>query len=150
MTSMSDIVIRSATEADFDAIFNLITQLAQFEGSPGAVTNSVAQMKQESEYFQAFVAVNNQDQIVGTLVYFYDYSTYVGKSIHVEDVMVIDTYRGQGIGTRLYQAVIDWARNQGCKRIRWQVLSWNEPAKGFYRKFGAQIDEGFAICSIDL
>ena len=38
------------------------------------------------------------------------------------------------------QAVVQEARATGAKRLKWQVLEWNEPAFNFYRKFDTKFD----------
>ena len=45
--------------------------------------------------------------------------------------------------------VMQEAKEEGCKRVRWQVLDWNETAISFYRKCGAEISRDWLNCTFD-
>ena len=141
--------IREATEEDFPAILSLIKELAEYERSPDAVTNSVEQMKREKEHFNCFVAELPDGTIAGMALFFTAYFTWVGKSIYLEDIIVSKAYRQLGIGMALMKRVIRRAQDEGCKRVRWQVLDWNEPAISFYKKCGAEISSDWLNCTFD-
>lgn len=141
--------IREATEEDFPAILSLIRELAEYERSPDAVTNTVEQMRQEKQHFSCFVACLPDGTIAGMALYFTAYFTWVGKSLYLEDIIVSQAYRQMGIGMALMRRVIRRAQDEGCKRVRWQVLDWNEPAISFYRKCGAQISSDWLNCTFD-
>ena len=141
--------IRKATEADFPAILGLIKELALFEKAPEKVTNSLEQMKEEQHLFQCVVAETKQGEIVGMALWFYAYYTWVGKSLYLDDLYVKETYRKMKIGTALLNYVMDVARTEKCKRVRWQVLNWNENAINMYRKSGAVIDGEWLNCDFD-
>lgn len=144
------ITIRTATEADFSAILGLIKELATFEKAPDSVTNSVAQMQAEKDYFHALVAENDSGEIVGTAVYFFAYSTWVGKSLYLDDLYVKADCRGEKIGTRLLAQLFEIAKIEQCKRVRWQVLDWNTPAIELYEKMGASIESEWNNCDFDV
>jgi GNAT superfamily N-acetyltransferase len=144
------VTIRKATEKDFFAILSLIKELAAFEKAPGKVTNSVRQMEDEKDFFQCFVAETADKEIVGMALYFFAYYTWVGKSLYLDDLYVKESYRGQEIGTRLLNKILEIARQENCKRVRWQVLNWNKPAIDMYRKSGAGIDDTWINCDIDV
>lgn len=144
-----DITIRPATEDDFPAILSLIKELAEFERAPEKVTNSVEQMKQEQNHFRCFVAETETGEIVGMALFFIAYYTWVGKSIYLDDIYVKRSLRQQKIGTALLNRVFEVARTEKCRRLRWQVLDWNEPAISFYRKCGAEISDEWLNCSFD-
>jgi len=141
--------IRKATEADFPAILSLIKELAEFEKAPEKVTNSVEQMKQEKDFFRCFVAETGNKEIVGIALYFFAYYTWVGKSLYLDDIYVKESFRKQKIGTELLREVFKVARDENCKRVRWQVLNWNKPAIQMYEKCGAEIDDEWLNCSFD-
>jgi GNAT superfamily N-acetyltransferase len=141
--------IRKATEADFPAILGLIKELALFEKAPEKVTNSVEQMKDEKDYFKCLVAENKSGEIVGIALYFFAYYTWVGKSLYLDDLYVKESYRKNKIGTILLNHVMEIARNENCKRVRWQVLNWNENAINMYKKSGAVIDGEWLNCDFD-
>jgi len=144
-----EVTIRRAVEEDFPAILTLIKELAEYERSPNAVTNTVKQMRQEKDHFRCFVAESEEYGIVGMALYFFAYFTWVGKSIYLEDIIVSREFRKRGIGALLMKRVMKEAMDASCKRVRWQVLDWNEPAISFYRKCGAEINGDWLNCTFD-
>jgi len=144
-----EINIRRAVEEDFPAIQALIHELAEYERSPDAVTNTVEQMQREKDHFRCFVAESSEHGIVGMALYFFAYFTWVGKSIYLEDIIVSREFRNRRIGEALMKRVMQEARDENCKRVRWQVLDWNEPAISFYRKCGAEINGDWLNCTFD-
>ena len=98
--------------------------------------------------FGFFVAENNE-VIVGLSLYYYRYSTWKGKLLYIEDLIVTEKYRRSGIGTRLMEATIEEAILTHCNGVQWQVLEWNEPALAFYKKYNPVIDGEWINCRID-
>jgi ribosomal protein S18 acetylase RimI-like enzyme len=145
----SNINIRAVTEDDFPAILLLIKELAAFEKAPEKVTNSVELMKKEKDLFRCFVAETESKEIVGMALYFFAYYTWVGKSLYLEDIYVKKSFRKQKIGTALLRKIFDVANKEDCKRVRWQVLNWNESAIQMYIKSGAEIDDEWLNCNFD-
>jgi GNAT superfamily N-acetyltransferase len=141
--------IRPAEEADFEAILEIIKALALFEKAPEKVTNSVEQMKAEKAYFKCLVAVNEDKKIIAICLYFFAYYTWVGKSIYLDDLYVLEPYRRQGIAAALLDELFKIARKEKCNRVRWQVLNWNENAIRLYEKLGATIDPEWLNCDFD-
>lgn len=141
--------IRTATEADFPAMMEMVQALAAFEESPEAVINSVDKMRAEQDLFEAFV-VEVDGVVVGMALYFFAYYTWVGKSLYLDDLYVKETCRGQGIGSALLKAIMEKAQETGCRRVRWQVLNWNQKAINVYKKAGADIDNGWSNCDLNL
>ncbi len=141
--------IRKATEKDFDAILSLIKELAHFEKAPEKVSNSVEQMKEEKDIFGCFIAETEKKEIVGIALYFFAYYTWIGKSLYLDDLYVKEKYRGGKIGARLLKKVIEVAKKENCKRLRWQVLNWNKPAIDFYKEFGVEFDDEWINCDFD-
>ena len=144
-----NITIRQATEQDFPAILLLIKELAAFEKSPDKVTNTVDQMQNEKHLFNSFVAETESGEIAGMAVYFFAYYTWVGKSLYLEDIYVRESFRRSGTGSALLTRIFEVARTENCKRVRWQVLNWNQAAIQMYRKCGAVIDNEWLNCSFD-
>lgn len=143
------ITIRKAGVKDFSAILSLIKELALFEKAPDKVTNTVEQMGNEKDFFHCFVAETAGKEIVGMALYFFAYYIWVGKSLYLDDLYVKESFRGQEIGTKLLQKIFETAKEENCKRIRWQVLDWNKPAIDMYKKIGAIIDDEWINCDID-
>ncbi len=142
------IFIKKGSEEDFNNVLNLIKELAEFEKSPESVTNTVEQMKEEKDYFEFYVA-ETDNKIVGFALYFYAYYTWVGKSLYLDDIYIKPEYRGKGIGKILLEKVILTAKENNCKRVRWQVLDWNENAIKFYKKNGSEISSEWLNCDWD-
>jgi len=135
------IKIRKANEKDFSSIFSLIQELALFEKAPEKLTNSVEQMLEEKNYIQCFVAETEAKEIIGIAQYFFAYFTWTGKSLYLGDLYVKESHRRQKVGLKLFEKIIEVAKEENCKRLTWQVLSWNKPAIEFFKKFGAEMDK---------
>ena len=134
--------IRVAKKEDMSQVLGLIKELAIFENEAGAVEISVDDLQNDGfgDYpaFKCFVADVNC-QIEGIAIIFNRYSTWKGKIIHLEDLIVSQNLRGVGIGTALLDAVVKYAYNLGVKRISWDVLDWNASAIAFYKSKGATV-----------
>ncbi len=143
------IIIRQAQEKDFPSILSMIKELAVFEEASEKVTNSVEQMNNEKDYFHCYVAENDKNEIIGMALYFFAYYTWIGKSLYLDDLYVKESYRDNKIGTKLLEKIIETAKKEDCKRIRWQVLNWNTPAIEMYKKYGVNIDNEWSNCDLD-
>ena len=144
-----DIIIRKGSEDDFPKLLELIKELAAFEKSTEKVTNTVELMKKEKDLFGFFIAETRNGEMVGMAVYFFAYYTWVGKSLYLEDIYIKEPFRREGIGTKLLDRIFEVARDENCKRVRWQVLSWNSSAISMYKKNGAVIDTEWFNCNYD-
>ena len=146
------IIIRDAVRKDVPAMFELIKELALYEKAPEQVTNTVEQMYMdgfgENPIFETIIS-EVEGEIVGMALYYYRYSTWKGKRLYLEDLIVSETMRGRGLGEKLLNAIIEKARQTACSGLMWQVLDWNEPAINFYKKFGARFDEEWVNVHID-
>ena len=138
--------IRIAKAEDIAAMHDLVTELAIYEKEPEAVTLTVAQMTAdfEADLFQAHVA-EVENKVVGMALYYPRYSTWKGKTIHLEDFVVKESFRKSGIGQLLFDAVVRYSQTYGAKRLEWAVLEWNQPALNFYDKIGATIDPEWQV-----
>lgn len=143
-----DTKIRKFTVNDIPAIHELIMELAEFEMAPEKVTNSVALMKSEMDAFECFVAELESGEIVGMALFYPVYYTWVGKSMYLDDLVVKQAWRGNGFGSKLLNRVIQEAKDTKCKRLRWQVLDWNEKAIQLYRQYGCDIDGEWMNCDL--
>ncbi|MCB0314140.1 MAG: GNAT family N-acetyltransferase, partial [Calditrichaeota bacterium] len=92
----------------------------------------------ETAYYQALIAETGEGKAVGFALYFFTFSTFVGKpTLKLEDLFVLPAYRGQGLGRRLLAELAVIARERDCGRMEWDVLDWNEPAIRFYQSLNA-------------
>ncbi|HPG73208.1 MAG TPA: GNAT family N-acetyltransferase [Bacteroidales bacterium] len=148
MSNKPVFVIRKASESDFTEIFAMISELAEFEKATHKLTNSVAQMLEEKHYFECIVAETVTGEIAGMALYYFAYYTWVGKSLYLDDLYVKPQFRGLGLGTQLITDVVAIAQKEHCKRMRWQVLEWNQSAINLYRKLGANIDAEWLNCDL--
>jgi ribosomal protein S18 acetylase RimI-like enzyme len=142
------VTIRKIEESDYLVLISLFKEFALFEKLPEKMTNSVEQMLREKEYLTGFVAVNTADEIVGYATYFFGYYTWIGKSLYMDDLYVRPNFRGVGVGTKLISEVIAFAKAEKCKKLRWQVSEWNQPAIDFYKSLGANVDAVESNCDL--
>lgn len=137
-----DYIIRDAKEQDMAQVLDLIEELATFEKEPDAVEVTVNELVREgfgeSPLFHCFVA-EVQNKVVGLALIYYRFSTWQGRSIHLEDLIVNKSMRGAGLGSALYAEVLKYAKSKGVRRVEWVVLDWNRHAIDFYEKSGAKL-----------
>lgn len=142
------IQIRPIGESDFPQLIALFHEFAIFEKVPDLMTNTVEKMISEKELIKGFIAVTKEDVIIGYATCFFAYFTWIGKSLYMDDLYVRPDYRSQGIGSKLIGSVIDYAKQENCRKLRWQVSEWNTPAISFYRSLGAEINETERNCDL--
>lgn len=144
--------IRVGTKADLPRVLELIKELALYERAPHEVTNTVERMEKDgfgpNPIYGLFVAENAKG-IVGISVYYWRYSTWKGKRLYLEDIIVTEKERGSGIGKLLFDRTMQHAVDENCTGMLWQVLDWNEPAINFYKKYNAKLDGEWINCSLE-
>lgn len=144
--------IRKGTKADMKAVLDLIQELAVFEKEPDAVVVTVADLERDgfgdNPLFYTFVA-EVDSEIVGMALYYYRYSTWKGRTIHLEDLIVKEKMRGTGLGSALYTKIMEQGKADNVRRIEWNVLDWNTPAVEFYKKSGAKVLEDWDVVQMD-
>lgn len=137
------IALRFARADDLSEVLSLIRELAAYERANGEVTVTLEELVEdgfgEHPLFRIILAVD-REKILGMAFFFISYSTWKGKCLYLEDIIVREAYRGNGIGTQLFDEVIRLSYTMGAKRLQWQVLDWNTPAIRFYEKYDADID----------
>jgi GNAT superfamily N-acetyltransferase len=147
------VVLRRGVEADLPQVLGLIKELAVYEKAPEAVTNTLAAMQRDGfgpePIFGFFVLENEPAEIIGLALYYTAYSTWKGRMLYLEDLVVTATARRGGLGRLLFDAVVAEARATGAVRMKWQVLDWNESAIGFYKKLGANIESEWLNGNLD-
>jgi len=147
-----DMNIRTGKKEDLPQVLELIKELALYEKAPQEVINTVAAMEKDGfgthPVFGFFVA-ENEKGIVGLSLYYWRYSTWKGKRLYLEDIIVTESERGTGIGKKLFERTMQKALEENCTGMMWQVLDWNEPAINFYKKYGARMDNEWINCSLE-
>jgi GNAT superfamily N-acetyltransferase len=144
--------IREGQEKDVQSVLNLIIELAVFEKEPEAVEITTADLLRdgfsENPKFKLFVA--EQDSVVIGIALFYErYSTWKGKTIHLEDLMVTESKRKIGAGKALYTAVLKYAYENNYNRVAWEVIDWNTNAVNFYESTGATYLNDWSVVQMD-
>ena len=141
---------RQGTIEDIPAIFELVKELAIYERALNQVTNNVEKMTRDyNEKLYDFFVAESDSKIIGLSLYYFRYSTWKGKRLYMEDIIVTESMRGNGIGKILFDATVSAAKQTGCTGMLWQVLDWNTSAVGFYRKYGTNFDNEWINCSLD-
>ncbi|MGB5983473.1 MAG: GNAT family N-acetyltransferase [Nonlabens sp.] len=144
--------VRSAQKADMPRVLELIKELAIFENEPDAVLITVEDLINgafgREKLFKCFVC-EKDDHIQAMAICYPRFSTWKGKTIHLEDLIVTQKYRGQGLGKALYSAVMKYAFELKVGRVEWVVLDWNTSAINFYESTGAVVDRQWNIAQMD-
>tara|TARA_B100000085_G_C18537335_1_gene510536 strand:+ start:1249 stop:1734 length:486 start_codon:yes stop_codon:yes gene_type:complete len=147
-----NVLIRDAVQNDMKQVLMLIKELAKFEKEPNAVILNEEQLVRdgfsENPKFKCFVAESN-NEIIGMALGYPRYSTWKGVTMHLEDLIVTKSRRGNGIGSLLFSKFINYAHSLRVKRIEWAVLDWNVNAIEFYEKNGAKILSDWRVAQMD-
>jgi GNAT superfamily N-acetyltransferase len=148
------VTIRPARETDVPTIRGLVRGLAEYErlvDQAVATEDDLRRTLFGDKPHAEVVLAEDEHGVNGFALFFHNYSTFRGKpGLYLEDLFVVPERRGEGIGRALLLHLKDIAIDRGCGRMEWSVLSWNEPAVGFYRKLGAELMDDWRICRIDL
>lgn len=138
-----EITLRKAVKTDIPEILGLIKELALYECAPQEVTITAEDLEKdgfgENPIFEVIMAYADNEP-AGMAFYYFSYSTWKGKCLFLEDIIVKEKFRRNKIGKILFEAVIEKAKEANAKRLHWQVLDWNEPAINFYKKYNAELD----------
>lgn len=148
------VTIRKAKKQDLSSVLKLIKELALYEKAPEEVTLTLKQFekdfKSKNSLFHIFVAERltpnpspkemNRKEVVGIALYYYGYSTWKGKRIYLDDIVITEKMRGKKIGKMLFDTLIKEAKKNKVKQILWHILNWNKPALNFYKKYNAILD----------
>ncbi len=140
---LMEIRVRKATPEDLTEVVELIKELAGYEKASSEVKITIDELKKDGfgnqPWFWILLA-EVENQIIGMSFYYIRYSTWTGKNLYLEDIIVKQQYRGNGVGQLLFAETIKAAKELKVRQMIWQVLDWNEPALNFYKKFDAEFD----------
>lgn len=139
-----NVQIRKAQEQDMEAMHQLMFELAVYEKAPEAVETSPKEYLDDflQGTFEGLVAVFDE-KVIGMALFFMAYSSWKGKMLYLDDFVVTEQFRNQGVGQLLFDAFIQEAKKRNCRLAKWQVLDWNKPAIEFYQKNQAEIEQGW-------
>ncbi len=146
-----NIEIRKGTQADIPSALTLVKELAAYEKAPNEVEVTIAEMTEwgfgTDKQFDFYVALLD-GVIVGIALYYSKYSTWKGKCLFLEDIIVTESQRGKGLGKLLFDKVVEVSKEMKVRRMEWQVLDWNTPAIEFYKKYDATLDGEWVNCKL--
>jgi len=144
--------IRKSNIEDSKFIMSMIHELALFEKAPDQVILTEDQLIRdgftENKLFESII-LECDDVPVGMALFYFRYSTWKGKSLYLEDLIVKSEMRGRGLGKLAFKWPARFAVDNTCHRFEWQVLDWNEPAIGFYKAMGCQLDGEWINCRLE-
>ncbi len=149
MNNTQTITIRDAQPSDAATILHFINELAIYEKEPDAVkTDEQAILKtlfSEGATAHSIICLDG-DEAIGFAVYFYNYSTWLGKNgLYLEDLYVSPDSRGKGAGKLIMKHLARQAISKDCGRFEWVVLDWNQPAIDFYNSINAKPQDEWII-----
>jgi GNAT superfamily N-acetyltransferase len=146
------IILRSAEKSDMADVLDLIRELAVFEKEEQAVEITSEDLIRDGfgkePRFRVFLA-EEEGEVLGMALIYDRYSTWKGRAIHLEDLIVRQRHRNRGIGGALYREVMKYAFDEGVKRVCWEVLDWNEVAIEFYESTGARVLDDWKVVHMD-
>jgi ribosomal protein S18 acetylase RimI-like enzyme len=147
-------IIRRGDKRDVPGMFRLVKELALFERAPEAVINTEMMLLEdgfgEHSIYKVFVAeACDTNEIIGMALYYTAYSTWKGKILFLDDLVVTESSRRYGIGRKLMNEVLKAALESKVSQIRWQVLEWNTPAIEFYKSLDAEFDSEWITCKMN-
>ncbi len=142
--------IRDVKRDDLPSVLQLIQELADFEKAANEVKITVSELIKdfENNLFNCLVA-EFDTEIIGIALFYNRYSTWKGKTIHLEDLIVTQKYRSRGVGKALLNAVVAIAKKEKLRRVEWNVLDWNTSAITFYKNVGANVLEDWLVVQLD-
>ena len=151
MMDLKKVLIRKGVKKDLPDVLRLIRELAEYEKALAEVEVTLGELEDDgfgqNRIFEFYVAVNGKE-VTGMALYYTKYSTWQGRCIFLDDIVVSEKYRNKGIGTRLFEAIIHEAIKRKVKRLEWQVLDWNLPAIKFYKKYDSLFLKEWLTCRL--
>ena len=145
-------IIRPGKKSDIPQVFELIKELAEYEKALDKVSNTVEKLEEDgfgpNPVYELFVA-EIENSIVGIALTYYRFSTWRGKVMYLEDLIVREHMRRKGIGKKLFDMVLDHAKVTSCVGLSLQVLDWNELGINFYKKYNMEFDDEWINCYLE-
>ena len=145
-------IIRPGKKSDIPQVFELIKELAEYEKALDKVSNTVEKLEEDgfgpNPVYELFVA-EIENNIVGIALTYYRFSTWRGKVMYLEDLIVREHMRRRGIGKKLFDMVLDHAKVTSCVGLSLQVLDWNDLGINFYKKYNMEFDDEWINCYLE-
>lgn len=131
---------RNANIDDASKILFFIKSIAEYEKMSDQVMNTEEMIKDYlfKKNRAEVIFILEDDKEVGFMLFFYNYSTFVGRSgIYLEDIFILPEYRHKGYGKKAFIHLAKIAKDRNCGRMEWVCLNWNQPSIDFYTSLGA-------------
>lgn len=142
---MHQIQIRKAGPEDMEGVHALVRELAIYEKAENEVTTNPAIYRRDgfgdNPLFECFVAEETEGEIIGIALFYFGYSTWKGKMLYLDDLVISEAHRRKGIGRKLIDRLVQYALEKGAHMMKWQVLTWNTPAIEMYKTLGTVFDQ---------
>ena len=146
-------IIRKGVRKDIPQVLDLIKELAEFENAPDQVTNTIERLENDGfgnqPVYDLFVA-ESENKIIGMAITYFRYSTWKGKNLYIEDLIINEKFRREGIGLKVFEELKKFAKNTSCVGISLQVLDWNKIGINFYKKLNMKFDKEWVNCNLNL
>tara|TARA_Y100000817_G_scaffold57947_2_gene42916 strand:- start:2005 stop:2457 length:453 start_codon:yes stop_codon:yes gene_type:complete len=146
-------IIRKGVKKDIPQVLDLIKELAEFENAPDQVTNTIERLENDGfgnqPVYDLFVA-ESENKIIGMAITYFRYSTWKGKNLYIEDLIINEKFRREGIGLKVFEELKKFAKNTSCVGISLQVLDWNKIGINFYKKLNMKFDKEWINCNLNL
>ena len=139
-TNIESLKIRETSEEDCIIILSIIKDIAEYEKMSDEVIATEESLRESifKNKRAEVVILELDEKAIGYALYFYNFSTFIGKSgLYLEDIFIKKEARGKGIGKEVFKFLVKKAKEEGCKRMEWACLDWNEPSIKFYKSLGA-------------
>jgi len=147
-----EVSIRKAEKKDMISVLDLIRELAIYEKEEDQVRNTVEDLERdafgENPLFEVILA-EDEGEVAGMVFYYFGYSTWKGKMLYIDDIVVKQEFRRFGVGQQLFDYMREEAKRERANQIRFHVLNWNEPAINFYKKNGVSLDDEWILCKLE-
>ncbi|MCM4161148.1 GNAT family N-acetyltransferase [Antarcticibacterium flavum] len=143
--------IREAKREDMPQVLDLIKELAAYENASSEVEIKEEDLEHEGfdeGNFKCFVA-DVEGKIEGMALVYFRFSTWKGRTVHLEDLIVREKMRGTGLGGALYRRVVQYGHENGVRRVEWVVSEGNKNAIEFYENTGADIKKNWYTVHMD-
>ena len=146
-------IVRKGIKKDLPEVLELIKELAKYEKALDQVSNSVGRLEEDgfgkSPVYDLFIA-EIDNKIVGMAITFFRYSTWKGKNLYIEDLIVSKNYRRKGVGLKISNEIKKFAHLSSCVGIALQVLDWNKTGINFYKKLNMKFDGEWINCYMSI
>ena len=149
---MSELSFRFAVPDDTPLILRFIRLLAEYEKMVDLVTDTEEELRgqlfEEKKAEVIFAVLDGKE--IGFALFFHNFSTFLGRAgLYLEDLYILEEYRGKGYGKALFRELARVAVERGCGRFEWWCLDWNLPSIEFYRSMGALPMDEWTVYRID-